>query len=388
MPVATTRIAPTAPRPVTSSPPGRAASSVRQAAASRAADSIAGRVAVVPCSSSGTTSSRSAPRPGGRAAATRPRACTASATHAFMSPTPGPESSSPFERNGHSATVPIGHTVSEWPSTRTVGPSPMRHLASTSGPCPSTASIATIAPSALAASARSSPIGAMPLGASVGLSISTSRRVSATIASSRASVPPRSAASTAQQWSRGMRNAWARERTGGRPRRRRGSPRRGSPRGRPTCVRASRSASATRTAADADRALASTVAESGSPSTDGEAHRVAVAVLDAVRVALGAGQRPRHHDGVPPETASRAISQRGLRSASHSTASRSDSSGCSNGAPGRVPGAGCAPAARGGCPRRSSAISTGSGDGQTQGQYDVEAASRSRCPAGTSRRSP
>ena len=54
------------------------------------------------------------------------RACTASTSPPFMSATPGPKQRSPSRRNGRSAAVPSGNTVSVCPSSATTAAAALR----------------------------------------------------------------------------------------------------------------------------------------------------------------------------------------------------------------------------------------------------------------------
>ena len=104
------------------------------------------------------------PIPSSPASRAAPIAWAAMTTQPFMSPTPGPLAVSPRRSKGHSAAVPAGQTVSAWPSTSTLGPSPSASVAETRSPRPSSGSRSTAKPSPASGSAiraltRSTPSG-------------------------------------------------------------------------------------------------------------------------------------------------------------------------------------------------------------------------------------
>jgi len=98
--------------------PSIAASSTKTASACCAVSSMRSREVPDPISSSVV---KRRPMPSSGAACSRAVAAMAWTTPTFMSKTPGPRSASPSWLHGIRSSVPIGHTVSRWPSRSTRG---------------------------------------------------------------------------------------------------------------------------------------------------------------------------------------------------------------------------------------------------------------------------
>ena len=126
---------PTPLRPVFSAPPSADGSSTSTAPQASARSSISARDVAEPISSSDENSNSTPDASSSEATAWM--ACT---MPAFMSNTPGPVARPPSTLKGRLASVPMGNTVSWWPSTSTRGvPPPDQCTCGPAGPSTSSA---------------------------------------------------------------------------------------------------------------------------------------------------------------------------------------------------------------------------------------------------------